>query len=374
MINFTHNREAACYVTIMPRYLRLSLDALAAWTWVRSIGIAAAVGGTYFLAAQLSNSFLITPETVIFWPAAGISSGLLISLWSISRWPVLAGVMVATAAANLLRHFGVAATAAWVLGNTAEPLIIAGLMQHYFGAQFKIDRLYCVVGLFAAAVAGTAVASTWWTFVYYWLFASLNEPTATWLHWMVSDCAGIVSVAPLMIGIAAAMRRPPAWREAIESLAALAVLGAMSGVIVFLPLVLGDRSPGRAGISNFIVACRPMAAGLQRGGCLYRFHVGCFDRDLRPWPFWRLGSFDRRQSPADPGGHSGCGIRHGRPRRTVRRAKGERGTPRSLKHAAGARTREQANECAGGYRSDCSRNGTTPGRHHGKRWCGGAVA
>jgi signal transduction histidine kinase len=145
--------------------------------------------------------------------------------------------MVATAAANLFRHFSVATTATWVLGNTAEPLIIAGLMQYYFGAHFKIDRLYCVLGLFAAAIAGTAVASTWWTFVYY---ASLKEPTATWLHWIVSDYAGIVSVAPLVIGIAAALRRPPAWREAIESLAALAVLGAMSGVIVSLPLGLWE--------------------------------------------------------------------------------------------------------------------------------------
>src|SRR5580692_13159309 len=94
------------------RPLRLSRDGLAAW--IRNIGIAAGVGVAYFLAAELSNGFLITPETVIFWPAAGISSGLLISLWSIARWPVLAGVMVATAAANLLRHFGVAASAAWV--------------------------------------------------------------------------------------------------------------------------------------------------------------------------------------------------------------------------------------------------------------------
>jgi signal transduction histidine kinase len=220
--------------------LRLSRDGLVSSTWSRSIGIAAAVGVAYFLAAELSNSFLITPETVIFWPAAGISSGLLISLWSIARWPVLAGVMIATAAANLLRHFGVATTAVWVLGNTAEPLIIAGLTQYLFGANFKIDRLYCVLGLFATAVAGTAVASTWWTFVYYWLFASLNEPAATWLHWIVSDFAGIVSVAPLVIGIVAALRRPPAWRETIESLAALAVLGAMSGVIVSLPLGLWE--------------------------------------------------------------------------------------------------------------------------------------
>ncbi len=220
--------------------LRLNRDGLAAWTWLRSIGIAAAVGIAYFLAAEVSNSFLITPTTVIFWPAAGISSGLLISLWSSARWPVLTGVMAATAAANLLRDFGVGATAAWVLGNSAEPLIIAGLVQQYFGANFKIDRLYCVLGLFAAALAGTAVASTWWTFVYYWLFATLNEPTVTWSHWIVSDFCGIASVAPLVIGGAAVLQRPPAWREAVESLAALAVLGVMSGVIVSLPLGLWE--------------------------------------------------------------------------------------------------------------------------------------
>ncbi len=117
--------------------LRLNPAEPAAWIWLRSTAIAAAVAVAYFLAAQLSNSFLITPETVIFWPAAGISSGLLIALWSVARWPVLVGVMVATAAANLLRPFSVAVTATWVLGNTAEPLIIAGLVQCYFGAQFQ---------------------------------------------------------------------------------------------------------------------------------------------------------------------------------------------------------------------------------------------
>ena len=60
------------------------------------------------------------------------------------------------------------------------------------------------------------------------------------LHWIVSDFAGIVSVAPMVIGIATMLQRPPAWREAIESMAALAVLGAMSGVIVFLPLGLWE--------------------------------------------------------------------------------------------------------------------------------------
>src|ERR1035437_2873037 len=50
---------------------------------------------------------------------------------------------------------------------------------------------------------------------------------------------------------------------------------------------LGDRGPGCAGISNIIVACRPLSAGFRRGGCIHSFHDGCFDRDLRAWSFWR---------------------------------------------------------------------------------------
>lgn len=213
----------------------VSRDGLAAWAWRRSVGIAVAVGVAYFLAAWLSFGLRIPPENVMCWPAAGISSGVLISLWSTARWPALVGMIVATIVVNLLQHFSVAATAAWVVGNTAEPLIITGLIHRYFGSNFKLNRLYCVIWLSGAAVAGAAVAATWWTFVYYWLFASLKEPTAAWLHWIISDLAGIVSVAPLVIGLAAALRRPPPRREAIESIAALAVLGAMTGVIVSLP-------------------------------------------------------------------------------------------------------------------------------------------
>ncbi len=220
--------------------LRLAPDGPRAWKWLSNTCIAAAVAAAYFFAAELSNSFLITPETVIFWPAAGISSGLLISLWYVARWPVLIGVMVATAVANLLRPFDAAATLTWVVGNSVEPLIIAALIQHYFKNNFKIDRLYCLLGLFAAAVAGTTVASTWWTFVYYLVFATLKEPTSNWLHWIVSDFSGIASVAPLVIGIGPALRRPPGWRQGIESLAALAALGGMSGLIIILPLPLWE--------------------------------------------------------------------------------------------------------------------------------------
>src|SRR6516165_1749612 len=64
--------------------------------WVGGIGLAAAVGLGYFLAADFSVRLLLRPEGVaVFWPAAGLSSGLLIVLRH-ARWPVLAGVIVAT--------------------------------------------------------------------------------------------------------------------------------------------------------------------------------------------------------------------------------------------------------------------------------------
>ena len=65
---------------------RSAADALAR-RWVRSVGLAAAVGLAYFLAARLSVGLVLKPEGVaVFWPAAGISTGVLIALGPRSRW------------------------------------------------------------------------------------------------------------------------------------------------------------------------------------------------------------------------------------------------------------------------------------------------
>ena len=46
-----------------------------------SIGLAVAIGGAYFLAARLSLFLQTQPDGVaVFWPAAGVSSGILIAL------------------------------------------------------------------------------------------------------------------------------------------------------------------------------------------------------------------------------------------------------------------------------------------------------
>ena len=67
--------------------------------WIR---LAVAIGAAYFLAARLSLFLQTQPDGVaVFWPAAGISSGILIAFGRDARWPVAVGVIVATIAANL---------------------------------------------------------------------------------------------------------------------------------------------------------------------------------------------------------------------------------------------------------------------------------
>jgi signal transduction histidine kinase len=204
--------------------------------WVRGIGLAAAVASAYFLAAQLSLGLLLQPDGVaVFWPAAGISSGVLIALGPRARWPVAAGAIAATVAANLMGDRDIWAATAFALCNAAEALITAGLIQHYFGAVFSLDRLRQVLGLLAAAVVGTVVSGIGGAVAYKLFHSPTVSMLTTWRHWFASDVVGIVAVAPLVIGLAAAVREPPRRSEFIQGTVALLALVAMTGIIVSLP-------------------------------------------------------------------------------------------------------------------------------------------
>jgi signal transduction histidine kinase len=204
--------------------------------WAGGIALAATVGAAYFLAAQLSLGLLMKPDGVaVFWPAAGISSGVLIALGPRARLPVAAGAMAATIAANLMGDRDILASAAFAVCNAAEALIAAGLIQYYFGTSFTLGRLRQVLGLLVAAVVATAISGIGGA-VAYKLFHSPEAPMLiTWRHWFASDAVGIVAVAPLVIGLAAALREPPQRSESLEGSAALALLALMTGFIISLP-------------------------------------------------------------------------------------------------------------------------------------------
>jgi signal transduction histidine kinase len=206
------------------------------WEPAGGIGIAVGVGLAYFLAAELSLELLMESDGVaVFWPAAGISAGAMIALGPRAWWPVAAAAMAATFVANVMSDRNVPAAAAFAVCNAAEALIAAGVIYYYFGSDFRFNRLRQVLGLLAAGVIATALSGLGGTLAYQ-LFHSPTVPMlTTWRHWFASDVVGIVAVAPLVIGLAAAVRRPPRRRELVEGLTALALLAATTGLIISLP-------------------------------------------------------------------------------------------------------------------------------------------
>jgi signal transduction histidine kinase len=209
--------------------------------WVGTIGLAAAIGLGYFLAADFSVRLLVQPEGVaVFWPAAGISSGILIALGPRARWPVLAGVLVATVVTHLIIKDPLWAGIALGLCNAVEALVTAGLIHHYFGAGFNLVRLRLVFGLLAAAVAATIVSGIGGAATYRLMQGPSAPMLNTLQHWFASDFVGIIAVAPLVIGIAAVIRRQSPRSEVIEGTLTLAALALLTGVIVSLPRELWD--------------------------------------------------------------------------------------------------------------------------------------
>src|SRR5262252_1470929 len=140
-------------------YSRQYTDAGSTRQWARSIGLAAAVGIVYFLAARLSLLLLTKPDGVaVFWPASGVAAGVLIALGPRARLPVAAGAAIATVVANLMGDRNFTSAIIFALCNAGEALLAGWLIERYFGSDFGLDRLSHVMGLLAVAILATAVS------------------------------------------------------------------------------------------------------------------------------------------------------------------------------------------------------------------------
>ena len=203
--------------------------------WAASIGLAAAVGLTYFLMALLSYGLSLQSEGLaVFWPASGVSSGILIALGSRARWPVVSGVIVAVVADHLIMADPLRVGIAFALSDAAETLIIAGLVERYFGAEFSLDRLRNVLGILAAAVIGTCVSGIGGVAASVLLRPPTVPILTIWHHWVASNTIGFIAVAPLLIGLAGALHQQSRSGELVEGAAVLTTLAMMTGVIISL--------------------------------------------------------------------------------------------------------------------------------------------
>jgi signal transduction histidine kinase len=203
--------------------------------WLAGIALATIVGVVYYLAGRLGVGLILKPEGVaVFWPAAGVSTGVLIALGSQARWPVAAGVIAATVIVHLVIDDPLWAGVVLGVSNAAEALITAGLIQLYFSADFSFDRLVQVLTFLASAIIATAISGLGGAVTYRLMSGPSAQMLTSWLHWFASDTIGIIIVAPLVIGVAVAVRRPLPRDELIEGAAALAVLAVMTAITIFL--------------------------------------------------------------------------------------------------------------------------------------------
>jgi len=177
---------------------------------------AAAVGLLYFLAAWLTLPLTTAEGLAQFWPACGVAVGAMLVLGRSARLPIAVAVAAASFVANGLDGRGGLASFAFALGNTGEALLVTALIERWFRGPFVLDRLAAVFGLFAAAGIGTAVWEAV-TALLLWLAGRPEAGFATlWGRLVWSNIAGIVMVAPFLLGIAAAVRSLPPWSELAE--------------------------------------------------------------------------------------------------------------------------------------------------------------
>jgi PAS domain S-box-containing protein len=203
---------------------------------ISAIGLTVAVGVAYFFAAELSISLLSKSEGLAtFWLAGGVSTGVLIARGQSAKLPVAGGTIVATILASVMVNRNIWVSIALALCNAGEALLAAWLIERYFGWPFILDRLRNVVGLLTVAALATAVGATGGTVVYNLFHSSIAPIPTVWQHWFASGSIGVITVSPLMIGFAEALRRPPRRNEIVEGVVALVALAVMILIIASVP-------------------------------------------------------------------------------------------------------------------------------------------
>jgi PAS domain S-box-containing protein len=187
-----------------------------------------AVGGGYLLSAWFSLRLVPEPENVaVFWPAAGVASGILVAVRRQQRLLMGSAVFAATLIANVLNGDDASSALVFGIANTVEPVIIAYALEAAAGRSFRLESLQTVGSFAAIAAAGAAVAALCGAVGLSLAGHSAAPAWTIWRTWFIADLVGIVTVAPLFITLAPLFSaRGPSRREWIEgTLLALALAG-----------------------------------------------------------------------------------------------------------------------------------------------------
>jgi len=227
------------------------------------VKLAVATGVAYFLAGRLGLVLRVDPGIAVFWPASGIALGALIALGRSARLPLAVAVFLATAASNLM--IGRNPWLAMVFGllNAFQTLFAAWLLERWFGRSFDLESVQRVLAFLAATAVGSAVAAAG-AAVAIAIYSPTISPLKVWGLWFAACSLGIVTVAPLLIGLGGAMRERLARHEQIEGWAGLLVVGVVTAFLVSLPDGPWATALPEALVFPFLlwiaIRCRPVFA------------------------------------------------------------------------------------------------------------------
>jgi PAS domain S-box-containing protein len=204
----------------------------------------------------------------VFSPAAGIATGALVALGSAARLPVALAVVCATIACSLTECSLMMGRSPWLavplsLANAGQPLITAGLIERWFGEDFKLEDVRRVAAFLVSSTIGAAVAAGAAALAIC-LFEPAASPFNVWRLWFASSLLGVITIAPLLIGLGETVRLRPPRHELIEGAIALMTLVALSALLVLLPRgALAMALPASLAFPVLLwvaVRCRPLFA------------------------------------------------------------------------------------------------------------------
>ena len=227
------------------------------------VTLAVATGIAYFLAARLGQILRVEPGLAIFWPASGISVGVLIALGPRARLPVAAAVLVGSAACGLTIGRSAWLSIAFGFLNALQTLLTAWLLEQWFGRKFKLEDVRSVLGFFAATAVGSAIAAAGAVVTIIFVNSTLSL-LYVWGLWFAASTVGVATVAPLLIGLSAALRERLPRRELMEGWAGLIALTVLTVFLISLPDGPWATALPEALVFPFLlwvaIRCRPVFA------------------------------------------------------------------------------------------------------------------
>jgi PAS domain S-box-containing protein len=230
----------------------LALDSLTrsfANSWLGSFGATAGIGLAYFMAARLGLALRANPEGVaFFWPAAGVAVGALITLGPSAWLPGSVAIGIASAASNLSMGRSTWLVLTFALVNVAQALFTVWLIERWFGRAIKLEDVRQVLGFVVASAVGAAIVAVGAAGPVA-LFEAAGSPLPVLRLLFVGCLMGVVTVAPVLIGLGEAVREPPPRRELIEGAIGLATLAVLSAFAISL------QGPWATSLPEILVFC-----------------------------------------------------------------------------------------------------------------------